>query len=99
MSTPTGPRTDLPGACPRCRSATVQVRTTSPPFGVWTVFACTTCLYAWRSTEPAENTDPDHYPVAFRLAPDMVPDLPVAPTVPPLRQPATDRYRPQDDGT
>jgi hypothetical protein len=24
-------------------------------------------MYAWRSTEPVDNTDPEHYPKAFRL--------------------------------
>ncbi|MDN5858485.1 MAG: hypothetical protein L0H84_07665, partial [Pseudonocardia sp.] len=72
MSDPTA---NVPAACPRCRSATVEVRATSPVAGVWTVYACTTCLYAWRSTEPAENTDPDHYPAPFRLDPAAVPDL------------------------
>jgi len=75
----------LPAACPRCRSATVEIRSTSPVAGVWTVFACNTCLYAWRSTEPEENTDPEKYPMAFRLKPEQLPDLPVAPSIPALR--------------
>lgn len=77
--------TDRPAACPRCRSTTIDVVTTSPVAGAWTVFTCTTCLYTWRSTEPAENTDPDQYPAAFRLDPDTLPGLAVAPTIPPLR--------------
>lgn len=83
MSPATSP---LPAACPRCRSATIETRSTSPVAGAWTVFACTTCLYAWRSTEPEENRDPDNYPAAFRLKPEALPDLPVAPGVPPLRR-------------
>jgi vanillate/4-hydroxybenzoate decarboxylase subunit D len=43
--------------CPRCRSRTIEVLTNSPVDGVWTVYSCTTCFYAWRSTEPEENTD------------------------------------------
>ena len=78
--------TSLPSACPRCRSATIEVRSTSPVAGVWTVFACTTCLYAWRSTEPEENRNPDLYPAPFRLKPEQLPNLPVAPSVPPLRR-------------
>jgi hypothetical protein len=78
----------LPAACPRCRSTTIEVRSTSPVAGAWTVFACATCLYAWRSTEPEENTNPDKYPAAFRLKPEQLPDLPVAPSVPPLRKPS-----------
>ena len=54
-------------SCPRCRSSTVEVLTNSPVEGAWTVFTCTTCLYAWRSTEPEENRDPDQYPMPFRL--------------------------------
>ncbi len=77
----------LPAACPRCRSTTIEVRSTSPVAGVWTVFACTTCLYAWRSTEPEENTNPDKYPAAFRLKPDELAILPVAPSIPALRRP------------
>jgi hypothetical protein len=76
----------LPAACPRCRSTTIEVRSTSPVAGVWTVFACATCLYAWRSTEPEENTDPDQYPAVFRLKPEDLANLPVAPSIPPRRQ-------------
>jgi hypothetical protein len=31
----------------------------SPVAGIWTKYSCKTCLYAWRSTEPEENTNPD----------------------------------------
>jgi len=68
--------------CPRCRSSTIEVRSTSPIPGVWTVFGCSTCLYAWRSTEPQENTDPDKYPSVFRLKPDELADLLVVPSIP-----------------
>jgi vanillate/4-hydroxybenzoate decarboxylase subunit D len=73
--------------CPRCRSATTEVRSASPVKGVWTVFGCTTCFYAWRSTEPEENTDPDKYPAVFRLKPEDMANLPVAPSIPPRRRP------------
>ena len=53
--------------------------------GVWSVYACSTCRYAWRSTEPAENCDPDQYPAAFRLKPEDLPRLPVIPAIPPRR--------------
>jgi hypothetical protein len=75
-----------PTVCPRCRSTTIEVRSSSPVAGVWTVFGCATCLYAWRSTEPEENTDPDKYPAVFRLKPEDLANLPVAPSIPPLRQ-------------
>ena len=72
--------------CPRCRSATIEVLTNSPVEGVWTVYSCTTCLYAWRSTEPEENTDPDKYPEPFRLKPEDLAKFAIVPTIPPLRQ-------------
>jgi vanillate/4-hydroxybenzoate decarboxylase subunit D len=75
-----------PPVCPRCRSTTIEVRSHSPVAGVWTVFGCATCLYAWRSTEPEENTDPDQYPAVFRLKPEDLANLPVAPSIPPRRQ-------------
>jgi vanillate/4-hydroxybenzoate decarboxylase subunit D len=78
----------LPAACPRCRSTTIEVRSTSPVAGAWTVYGCTTCFYAWRSTEPDENTNPDEYPHVFRLDPEQLPALAVAPTIPPLRSTA-----------
>ena len=83
MSTSTA--ATLPALCPRCRSTKIELRSTSPVPGVWSVFACSTCLYAWRSTEPDENTDPDKYPAPFRLRPEDLPSLPVIPAIPPLR--------------
>jgi hypothetical protein len=74
-----------PSLCPRCRSTTVELRSTSPVAGVWTVYACATCLYTWRSTEPEENRDPDKYPAAFRIDPGTLPGLAVVPAIPPLR--------------
>jgi vanillate/4-hydroxybenzoate decarboxylase subunit D len=77
-----------PTACPRCRANTTRMEATSPVVGIWTVFSCTTCFYAWRSTEPEENRDPHKYPRLFRLNPEELAKLPVAPAVPPLRRPA-----------
>jgi vanillate/4-hydroxybenzoate decarboxylase subunit D len=81
MSQPSQP---VPPVCPRCRATTVQMRSTSPVAGVWTVYACATCLYHWRSTEPSENTNPDSYPAAFKLEPAQIPGLAVVPAIPPL---------------
>ena len=78
--------TPSPPMCPRCRSSTTKTRSTSPVAGVWTVFGCDACFYTWRSTEPAENTDPDKYPEVFRLNPGDFAKLPEVPTSPPLRQ-------------
>ena len=72
--------------CPRCRSNTTQVRAKSPVAGVWTVFGCDTCFYTWRSTELAENTDPEKYPEVFRLNPADLTKLPGVPNIPPLRR-------------
>ncbi len=72
--------------CPICRSATIEVLTNSPVEGVWTVYSCTTCLYAWRSTEPEENTVPDKYPEPFRLKPEDLAKFAIVPTIPRLRQ-------------
>lgn len=77
-----------PARCPRCGSGTVTRHASSPAPGVWEVFGCTTCLYAWRTTEPAENTDPAKYPDDFRLDPATIPALAVQPPVPPLVAPA-----------
>ena len=74
-----------PTVCPRCRSATIVVQAQSPVTGVWTVFGCTTCHYVWRSTEPELFRNPDKYPAKFRLRPEDLPQLPVIPTIPPLR--------------
>jgi vanillate/4-hydroxybenzoate decarboxylase subunit D len=80
--------TEKPLPCPRCRSATTEVRSRSPVGGVWTVFGCSTCLYTWRSTEPEANRDPDKYPAVFRIDPSILPQLEVAPSIPPLKPPA-----------
>jgi hypothetical protein len=50
------------------------------------VFGCDTCFYVWRSTEPEENINPDRYPAMFRLIPEDLPNLAVAPAIPALRQ-------------
>ena len=72
--------------CPRCRSNATAMRAQSPAAGVWIIFGCDTCFYAWRSTEPPANTDPQHYPQAFRLNPNDLAKLPEVPTIPPLGQ-------------
>ena len=71
--------------CPRCRSVGCKTLAESPVQGVWTVYGCTVCFYTWRSTEPAENTDPEKYPAAFRLKPEELKNCPVVPTIPPMR--------------
>jgi hypothetical protein len=77
--------------CPRCQATQIEVHCTSPVAGVWTVFGCTNCFYAWRSTEPAQNTRPDQYPPAFRLT-DA--DLARFDDVPAIKSPPPDCRRP-----
>jgi len=72
--------------CPRCRSNSVEVLCNSPVAGVWTIYSCETCLYAWRSSEPEENKNPDKYPQQFRLRPEDLAKFPIVPTIPPLRR-------------
>lgn len=72
--------------CPRCRAAAVQTLAESPVKDVWTVYGCKTCFYTWRSTEAPENTDPEKYPVAFRLDPVKLQNYPIVPAIPPLRR-------------
>ncbi|MBV8891115.1 MAG: phenolic acid decarboxylase subunit D [Acidobacteria bacterium] len=72
--------------CPRCRSVTIEVLTNSPIPGVWTIYSCKTCFYAWRSTEPEENTNPEKYPEPFRLNPEDLINFAIVPTIPLLRE-------------
>ncbi len=74
--------------CPRCRSNKAGLRGSSPIEGVWTVYGCDICFYTWRSTEQEENTNPDKYPAVFRLNPEDLPNLQVAPVIPQLRKTA-----------
>jgi len=74
-----------PTACPRCRSGTIAMIGKSSVAGVWTIFGCSICFYAWRSTEPEENVDPEKYPIAFRLRLQDLANLKVVPPVPPRR--------------
>ncbi|GAB2970163.1 phenolic acid decarboxylase subunit D [Amycolatopsis acidiphila] len=77
---------DLPTTCARCDSTgTIRVLTTSPVPGAWTMYACSTCTYSWRSTEAAYVSDPATYPAAFKVDPAAIAEMPVVPTVPPRR--------------
>jgi hypothetical protein len=49
------------------------------------VFGCDTCFYAWRSTEPEENRDPEKYLQVFRLNPADLANLPIVPAIQPKR--------------
>lgn len=55
------------GVCPRCRHDSTDILALSPIAGVWSVFQCKSCLYTWRSSEPARRSDPEHYPAQFRM--------------------------------
>jgi vanillate/4-hydroxybenzoate decarboxylase subunit D len=62
--------------CPRCRSTEVSTVAQSPVAGRWTMSSCTTCWYAWRSTEPAAAIDPDAYYPGFRLSTEDITSAP-----------------------
>lgn len=70
--------------CPRCRHDDINDLAHSPRVGVWTLYQCATCLYVWRSTEPARRTDPKHYPPQFALTDEDLHHAVEVPTVPPL---------------
>ena len=72
---------DAPAICPRCESATVELQFSSPVKGVWEIYRCTKCLYAWRSTEPETNTDPAKYPHRFKVDPARLNDYPIMPAI------------------
>ncbi len=71
----------MPSICPRCESATVELQFASPVAGVWEIYRCTTCLYAWRTTEPETNTDPAKYPQRFKVKPEELSNYPVMPAI------------------
>ncbi|SDQ15827.1 MULTISPECIES: non-oxidative hydroxyarylic acid decarboxylases subunit D [Actinopolyspora] len=73
---------ELPELCPRCDATGVRVLTRSPVPGAWTMFSCTTCLYSWRSTEPAQATTASTYPPEFKINPADIDSMPVVPAVP-----------------
>lgn len=73
---------ELPDLCPRCDSTSLRVLTHSPITGAWTMYSCTTCLYSWRSTEPAQATTASTYPAAFKINPADIDTMPVVPAIP-----------------
>ena len=72
--------------CPRCDSKTTEVQFRSPVEGVWELYRCTTCLFAWRSTEPEQITDPELFDPTFKVDPADLDSFPVMPAIPPLKQ-------------
>ena len=72
--------------CPRCNTEEIEVVTKSPVGDVWEVYVCKTCWYSWRSTEPAEVTDPELYNPKFKIDAKSIPNMLVIPPVPPLRK-------------
>jgi vanillate/4-hydroxybenzoate decarboxylase subunit D len=73
-----------PLICPRCESDKTDVLIRSPVPGVWEVYHCEECLFAWRSTEPDFITDPAKYDPEFKLKRTELEQASVMPTVPPL---------------
>jgi hypothetical protein len=72
--------------CPRCESDQTTVLTRSPVAGVWEVYHCEECFFAWRSTEPDFITDPAKYDPEFKLNRAQLDQTGIMPSVPPLRQ-------------
>ena len=70
-----------PSICPRCESETIRVRFESPVEGVWTLYGCDTCLFTWRSSEPATITDPALYPKKFKIKPEQLRNAPSMPAI------------------
>ena len=75
--------TDTP-TCPRCGSEKTGILTRSPVEGVWEVYHCEECYFAWRSTEPAFITDPAKYNPQFKLNRAELDQANIMPNVPPL---------------
>ena len=71
--------------CPRCDSKTTELQFKSPVEGVWEIYRCTTCLFSWRTTEPETITDPEKFDPIFKVKPEDLPNAPMMPGIPPLR--------------
>ncbi len=63
---------NAPAICPRCRHTDLHTVARSPLADVWEYYVCQLCWYGFRSTEQPQATDPDRYPVAFRLSRDTL---------------------------
>ncbi len=64
--------------CVRCASDKVSTVAKAPDgSGIWEVYNCGLCNFAWRSTEPKENIDPEKRDPWFQLDKDKVDDLPL----------------------
>ena len=70
--------------CPRCESKETVILTCSPVEGVWQVFHCEECFFAWRSTEPDFITDPAKYHPEFKLNRADLDRADIMPSIPPL---------------
>ena len=70
--------------CPRCETDKTEELTKSPDPGVWVIYRCATCFFAWRSTEPDFITDPKKYDPTFKFKPENMATFQVVPTVPEL---------------
>ncbi|QCH13666.1 hypothetical protein CB0101_00820 [Synechococcus sp. CB0101] len=71
--------------CPRCNCKTTEVQFRSPVQGAWELYRCTTCMFTWRSTEPASMTNPELYDPVFKIDPNDLSSFPVMPAIPPLK--------------
>jgi hypothetical protein len=57
----------------------------SPVAGAWEVVQCQRCLYCWRTSEPARNSERDAYPAAFRMTTDDIAGASEVPSIAALR--------------
>lgn len=70
--------------CPRCAAGGSR-RLAVGTGAVWEVRQCETCLYTWRTTEPARRTERASYPEEFKMTRADMDAAPEVPAVPPLR--------------
>jgi vanillate/4-hydroxybenzoate decarboxylase subunit D len=67
--------------CPRCETEQSYALVESPVKGCWVVYLCPVCYFVWRSTEPAEVTDPQLYNPDFKVRPSEIPRFREVPPV------------------
>lgn len=68
--------------CPRCGEKHIDILAHSRPSGVWQIYRCSQCFFAWRSSEPDYITKPDQYDEHFKLTPEEIHQSPVVPDIP-----------------
>jgi hypothetical protein len=72
--------------CPRCEDPGAGMMVASPVGQEWEVYLCPACNYSWRSTEPADVSDPNHYPLRFKLTGDRIAAMQPYPPIPEVKR-------------